>query len=320
MNQWTMPYLGEEDYIFISYSHKDSEEVLKVIAYLSKQGIRIWHYQEGTLAGKEWDENIASHIKNCSGFIAFISENYLSSSNCSDEMNYARTIEQERIFVFLEPVTMPPGKKLRMGTIQAIHQYAYPDNPVETVGNKLLQSPMLRKICSPDADEVTGQVPEFCTCFERILHPGAIMWRNGECCSSFNESESMAEEISPIKTLSGNQEVLKYWAWYAKQNDIYRFYQWTDLKKGNIAVVNIVSFDNQCDVYACLMAYSKKDGVELRSERVSLSGNWWKTISLFIDDDKYDCINLELTINRDSQWNGYWDGMDGFIDDFKIVK
>ena len=99
MNQWTMPYLGEEDYIFISYSHKDSEEVLKVIAYLSEQGVRIW-YDEGIDPGTEWDENIASHINGCSGMIAFISENYLSSSNCSDEMNYARTIEKERIFVF----------------------------------------------------------------------------------------------------------------------------------------------------------------------------------------------------------------------------
>lgn len=318
MDRWTMPYSGEEDYIFVSYSHKDSDEVLKMIAYLSKHGIRIWHYQEGTPAGEEWDKNIASRIENCSGFIAFISENYLSSTNCSDEMNYARTVEKERTFVFLEPVSMPSGKKLRMGTIQAIHQYAYPNNPIETVGNKLLQSPILCKIRFPDSEGISEQIPEFSTYSELI--PGALLWRNGECCPSFNESESMAKEISPIKTLSGNQEVLKYWAWYAKQNDIYRFYQWIDLKKGNIAVVNIVSFDNQCDAYACLMAYSKKDGSELRSESVSLSGNWWKTISLYIDDDKYDCINLEIVVNRDSQWNGYWDGMDGFIDDFKIIE
>ena len=57
--------------------------------------------------------------------IAFISPNYLKSSNCRDELNYARDEEKERLLIYLENVKLTPGMAMRMNRIQAIHQYAY---------------------------------------------------------------------------------------------------------------------------------------------------------------------------------------------------
>ena len=74
-------YMGEEPYIFVSYSHKDSERVWPIIARLQAGRFRFW-YDDGINPGTEWDANIASHIKNCSFFLVFISENYLASENC----------------------------------------------------------------------------------------------------------------------------------------------------------------------------------------------------------------------------------------------
>lgn len=74
-------YMGEEPYIFVSYSHKDSERVWPIIARLQADRFRVW-YDDGINPGTEWDSNIASHIKNCSFFLVFISENYLASENC----------------------------------------------------------------------------------------------------------------------------------------------------------------------------------------------------------------------------------------------
>ncbi|MBQ1406883.1 MAG: toll/interleukin-1 receptor domain-containing protein, partial [Eubacterium sp.] len=80
-------YLGNEPYIFLSYSHADNEAALEVISALNENGYRVW-YDDGITPGAEWDANIAEHIKDCSFFISLISKNYLSSSNCRDELNF----------------------------------------------------------------------------------------------------------------------------------------------------------------------------------------------------------------------------------------
>ena len=77
------PYSGPEPFIFISYAHRDREEVFAVITYLYGAGFRLW-YDEGIDPGTEWDENIASHVEKCDGFIGFISRRYLESDNCRD--------------------------------------------------------------------------------------------------------------------------------------------------------------------------------------------------------------------------------------------
>ena len=46
------PYEGTENYIFVSYTHKDSEAVFSVIERLHKRGYRIW-YDDGIAPGSE---------------------------------------------------------------------------------------------------------------------------------------------------------------------------------------------------------------------------------------------------------------------------
>ena len=48
------PYEGDEPYLFLSYSHKDSEKAGKIIRVLKKNGFRVW-YDEGITPGAEWD-------------------------------------------------------------------------------------------------------------------------------------------------------------------------------------------------------------------------------------------------------------------------
>ena len=118
------PYNGNEPYIFISYSHRDTDYVYPIIEELSKRGYRVW-YDMGIDPGTEWDENIAMHINECGYFIAFMSQNYLNSSNCKDELNYARDLEKERLVVYLENVTLPAGMAMRINRLQSIFKYSY---------------------------------------------------------------------------------------------------------------------------------------------------------------------------------------------------
>ncbi|MBQ8000118.1 MAG: TIR domain-containing protein [Ruminococcus sp.] len=127
MKNMPVPYSGKEKYIFVSYSHKDSDKVLPVIVRMKAQGYRVW-FDQGIDPGSEWDENIAQHINNCGYFAAFMSDNYLASGNCCDELSYARDLDKDRLVVYLEYVDLPSGIAMRINRIQSIYMYKYTDS------------------------------------------------------------------------------------------------------------------------------------------------------------------------------------------------
>ena len=121
------PYQGDEPYLFLSYSHRNADAAAEAIRYLKAAGFRVW-YDEGVIPATEWDENIARAIENCDYLIALISEAYLASSNCLDELNYARDRNIPLLLIYLEDVALPSGLAMRLGRLLAIHRYRY-DNP-----------------------------------------------------------------------------------------------------------------------------------------------------------------------------------------------
>lgn len=117
-------YKGNDPYIFISYAHRDNALVHPIIVRMQHDGYRIW-LDEGIDPGTEWDENIANHIHECGYFIAFVSNNYLGSNNCKDELKYARDLSKKSVLVYLEEVDLTPGMAMRMNRIQSVFKYAY---------------------------------------------------------------------------------------------------------------------------------------------------------------------------------------------------
>ena len=79
------PFLADEEkpYIFISYSHKDRTMVLNIIKTLYEAGWKIW-YDEGLTIGDRYDETLEEHVKNCSAFLLFVTENSLASFYCKE--------------------------------------------------------------------------------------------------------------------------------------------------------------------------------------------------------------------------------------------
>jgi len=121
-----IPYRGDAPYIFISYAHRDSENVLPIITTMQNSGFRIW-FDEGIDPGTEWDNVIAAQIEKCNYFLAFVSQNYLASENCKDELNFARDLGKHRLLVYLEDVALPSGMAMRMNRIQSVFKYKYAD-------------------------------------------------------------------------------------------------------------------------------------------------------------------------------------------------
>ena len=119
-------YQVSEPYSFISYSHKDKGEVFPVIRAMQENGYNIW-FDEGITPASEWDDHIANRILNAEFFIAMLSPNYLESTNCMDELEFARSKDKKRLMIYLKEATLPPGPEMRLSRQQAILKYRYPD-------------------------------------------------------------------------------------------------------------------------------------------------------------------------------------------------
>ena len=120
------PYEGDDAFIFVSYSHRNRDDALMIVERLQRDGYRVW-YDEGIHPGSEWDEYIARYVANCTLFLALLSDEYLKSSNCKDELNYARNKEKNRVLIYLNDIDLPAGMELRLSRLQNIHKTNYVD-------------------------------------------------------------------------------------------------------------------------------------------------------------------------------------------------
>jgi hypothetical protein len=115
-------YQGKEPYIFISYSHKDSDLVYPQIQWMHNLGFNIW-YDEGIPPTSEWPTEIENALQMCKLFIVFITKNAVESINVRNEINFALDIHKKFLYIFLKDTTLKYGLRLRMGTLQNIKSY-----------------------------------------------------------------------------------------------------------------------------------------------------------------------------------------------------
>ena len=121
-----VPYEGDEKFIFVSYCHKDSEEVFPIIEQMVRDGYRVW-YDEGINPGNDWPEIIADHLSRCSVCIAFISEKSIDSHDCGREINFALLKKKPFFSVYLEEVELSAGLEMQLTSTQSIFKYKYSD-------------------------------------------------------------------------------------------------------------------------------------------------------------------------------------------------
>lgn len=112
-------YEGSKPYIFVSYSHRDTKLVMRIMDYLQKAGYRVW-FDGGIEAGSEWPEYIASHLSKCECFLSFISETFVESQNCRRELNFALDLKKPVLNVYIEEVELTAGMRMQLGLSQAM--------------------------------------------------------------------------------------------------------------------------------------------------------------------------------------------------------
>ena len=151
------PYQGNEPYIFISYPHKDSAIVLPIINTLQQQGFRTW-YDAGIEFGMPWDNDIAGHIRKCAVFIAMMSQNYLDSDNCCDELHFARECKKPSLLIYTQAITLPDHIAMRYGRLQAIHHFGISENEFL---QRILNASVLRSTKGTDPLPQAAYKPHF---------------------------------------------------------------------------------------------------------------------------------------------------------------
>lgn len=118
-------YKGEGPYVFVSYSHKDSDAVFPEISWLKDQGINIW-FDEGIEGGTERRGEIAESITNASLFIYFVTPESAQSENCLKEVNFADKHKIRILAVHLQPMELTASLDLTLSDRQAILKYKIP--------------------------------------------------------------------------------------------------------------------------------------------------------------------------------------------------
>ena len=119
------PYEGTEPYIFVSYSHADSERVLPVLTELDRAGYRIW-YDKGIPWSAEWQAIIQERLDHCAVCLAFLSPSSVESKHCRREIHYADKVSKPIFSAYLEKTELKYGLGIQLSLYQSVNCYEYP--------------------------------------------------------------------------------------------------------------------------------------------------------------------------------------------------
>ena len=117
-------YAGDESYIFVTYSHEDSDLVYPQIRWLQDQGFNV-AWDEGISPGAVWRSELAQAIRECSLLLYFTTPNSVASEHCAREVNFALDEHHRPVLaVHLVETVLPDALALSLSDRQAILQHA----------------------------------------------------------------------------------------------------------------------------------------------------------------------------------------------------
>ncbi len=130
-------YKGEGNYLFISYSHAESQLIHAVAKELSSRNVNFW-YDRNLLLGDIWSKEIAQHVQGSRSFLAFVSRQFAESVNCKAEINLAASsdVESPVTVVRMQGATLDDGIEMYIragGTILRYEQYKNVSSLVDAI-------------------------------------------------------------------------------------------------------------------------------------------------------------------------------------------
>lgn len=139
-------YTGKEPYLFVSYSHRDTEKVYNILDALYDRKYRIW-YDESCETGNDFRDELRQRIENCEAVLLFVSKSSMTSPFCGMEIIVARENDKRLYPIFLDDAPVPPAFKILL------------DNTHHVTGDnidKLVKS-MIRDLPAVTMDRLTTE-------------------------------------------------------------------------------------------------------------------------------------------------------------------
>lgn len=83
--------LVDDNFLFISYSHKNADIIAPILKALEEKGVNFW-FDKDLEVGKRWNDSVKIKISDqrCAGSILFVSEEWASSDACAEEYDYIK--------------------------------------------------------------------------------------------------------------------------------------------------------------------------------------------------------------------------------------
>ena len=101
-------YTGNEPYLFVSYSHRDTAQVYPILDALSDRKYRIW-YDESCETGNDFRDELRHRIEKCEAVVLFVSKSSMESHFCGMEIIVARENQKRLYPVYLDDAAVPPA-------------------------------------------------------------------------------------------------------------------------------------------------------------------------------------------------------------------
>lgn len=101
-------YVGDEPYLFVSYSHRDTAKVYPILDALYDKKYRLW-YDESCETGNDFRDELRMRIERSEAVILFVSESSMQSPFCGMEIIVARENGKRLYPIYLDSVEVPPS-------------------------------------------------------------------------------------------------------------------------------------------------------------------------------------------------------------------
>ena len=134
-------YVGNEPFVFVSYSHSDKQIAESVINGLNRKMCRVF-YDDGLIPGDSWNDELAKKVIECECLVVLLTNNSASSKYVSTELNFAIAKDKTIIPVMFGKTKLPPGIEMMLSPYQfiivdPIKEKNYLENLLEKLINAL---------------------------------------------------------------------------------------------------------------------------------------------------------------------------------------
>src|SRR4030095_2098562 len=110
-------------YVFVSYAHVDLQIVHPYVSSLERQGLKVW-WDQGLTPGREWVQEIADAIFECSVFLLLVTRGVVDSEYCFRETFFAQNERIPTIVSFVQSVRLPHRLRFLLSSIHAVSDSA----------------------------------------------------------------------------------------------------------------------------------------------------------------------------------------------------